>query len=231
MNVIEFRGVGLKDGGRVLLSDLNLSLGPGEKLAVFGPSGSGKSEFLKLAAGIRPPDSGKVMTADIRLGLPAPAGYILNEGGLLNNLTLVQNAALPAVYHRILSPSEAESRARALLAEFDQESEADRKPALASAAARRLAQLARALLFRPALFVLENPLEDMDAENARAVHGALERIRADEKACAVLETRSLAPFLDWAGRFMLMYEGRFKLFSGKAELLNDRDPAVGVFLR
>ena len=231
MRVIEFRGVTLQDGSRARLSNFDLSLDAGERLVVFGASGSGKSDLLKVAAGVAAPASGTVSLLGPAQGRPAPVGYVPNEGGLLNNLTLAQNVALPALYHRLAARGEVEARARALLEEFGQGGEADRRPSLASAAARRMAQLARALLVEPALFVLEHPLEDMDAGNARFISAALERIRTDAKACAILGTRKLAPYLDWGSRFLLVGEGRFKLFSDKAELMQNDDPAVRVFLQ
>jgi len=231
MSVIEFRGVTLREGAKLLLSGFDLALGAGERLVVFGASGSGKSDFLKLAAGVASPASGAVVLLGPALARPAPVGYVPNQGGLINNLTLAQNVALPALYHKLLPAREAEARSRAFLAELGQSDEAERRPAMASAAARRMAQLARALLVEPALFVLEHPLEDMDSRNARLISGTLERIRSDANACAILGTRKLGPYLEWGSRFLLLSEGGFKIYADKAQLLREEDQAVKVFLQ
>ena len=230
MSLLEFRKVSLKDGARTLMRGLDVALEAGERLVVFGPSGSGKRAFLKMAAGVLEPDSGTVTLSGPRPGRPAPIGYVTNEGGLISNLTLVQNAALPAVYHRLLAPGEAEERARTLLREWGHGAAADLRPSMASVAAQRLAQFARALLIEPALFVLDTPLEDVDAENARTIRKVLGRIR-EEGRSAVLGTGSLSPYLDWGGRFLMLHEGRARFFADKAGLLKDEDPALRVFLQ
>jgi ABC-type lipoprotein export system ATPase subunit len=225
MSLLEMRGVRL--GARE--PALDLALDAGERVVLFGSLGSGVSLFLRIASGIAPPPSGSVLWSGSPIG--GPVGYAPNRGGLFNNLTLAQNAALPALYHKRLPPREAKDRARALLSEFGRSAEADLRPPLASAAACRAAQLARAILMGPSLFVLEDPLDDMDAADARVIHRALRLIREMPGTCAIVGTTAPSPYLGWGNRFLLREEGGWRLFADKEELLRGDSQAARDFLQ
>lgn len=231
MSLLELRGISVVDAGRAVFHGIDLTLGPGENLVVFGGSGAGKRTLLKIMAGAIAPSSGTVRLGDPRPGRRPPVGYVPNEGGLLNNLTLLQNVALPAVYHKVLDPRAAERRARGLLEEFGLSAQADRRPPAVNFAARRLAQLARALLIEPALFVLDDPLSDVDAATGRRIRGVLEAIKERREASAVLGTGSPVQYLDWGDRFLLLREGETRIFPGRKELLEAEDPGVRIFLK
>lgn len=228
MSILEFRRVSLEEAGQAPVRGVEVSVEPGERLVVFGRSGSGKGTFLKLAAGILEPTSGtvRIATPSGRLAV----GYIPNEGGLLNNLSLLHNVMLPAVYHKLLDFPEAEERARSLLDELGAASQAGRRPAAASVSARRLTQFARALLVEPAVLVMDDPLEDVDAATARTIRGLVERIGEKGEVCAILGTGSLGHYLDWGGRFLLFREGEAVLFEGRRALLGSEDPEVRACL-
>lgn len=226
--ILEFRDVVVKDAsGFTLLADVDLELRAGERLIVFGPSGSGKRALLKMAAGILSPAGGMVrLDAGSRR---CPVGYVLRDGGLLNNVTLLQNVVLPLVYHGALEAPAAIEKGRRLLAELGVRRAAGLRPAAAPLSARKLAQLARALIVEPALYVLESPLDEVDAAGAVAVREVLRRIR-ESGAAALLATGSLGPYLDWGDRFLMIRGDQVRLYAGRDELLADEDPEVKVYL-
>lgn len=227
--MLEFRQVLVKDtAGATLLESVDLALGRGETLVLFGPSGSGKRALLKMAAGILRPAAG---TVELRAGAHScPVGYVLREGGLLNNVTLLQNVALPLVYHRKLPMGEALEKARVQLAELGVKRAASLRPAAAPIAARRLAQFARALLVEPALYLLESPLDDLDAGSAVVVRELLERIRASDEAAAIVATGGLSPYLDWGDRFLMLRGSEVRWHPNKAALLQSTDPELKLYL-
>lgn len=228
MTILRMTGVSVADGGPAVLDGVDVSLEPGDRLVVFGSSGSGKRALLKTAAGILKPAAGEVVLADG--GRPCPVGYVPREGGLLNNQTLIDNVIFPLVYHRALDHSDARRRGLRLLAELGVERVAGLRPAAAPISARRLALLARALLVEPVLYVLESPLDEMDALGAAAVRGALERIKADRRCAAVLGTGAPGPYLEWGGSFRIIQGTRTRAFADRAELLRDPDPDVRLYL-
>lgn len=228
MSVIEFRGVSVADGGPALLTGLDLALEAGERLVVFGSSGSGKRALLKTFAGVLRPAAGSVALADG--GRACPVGWVPKEGGLLNNETLLGNVTLPALYHKLLAPAEARKRAESLLEELGVARQAGLRPAAAPVAARRLAQLARALLCDPVLYVLESPLDDMDVHGAAAVRRVLERIKKEGRAAAVLGTGGPGPYLEWGSRYRVIQGSATRAYAGRAELLAETDSDVRSYL-
>ncbi|MBI4348569.1 MAG: ATP-binding cassette domain-containing protein [Elusimicrobia bacterium] len=226
MSVLELRGVTVKDGEQVLFSGLDLTLADDERLVVFGPSGSGKRALLKLAAGIIVPNAGTARLGERAARAALPVGFVPEEGGLLSNMTLAQNVALPVVYHGRLAPRAALGRARELLAGLGAQRDAERRPALASIAGRRLAHLARAFLAEPALIVLEGPLDELDARAANTVRRALDGLTV----AAIVGTASVAPYLSWGRRFLFLHGGVATLFSDREALTGSKDPALREFL-
>lgn len=228
MSVIAFKGVSVADGGPAVLEGLDFELAAGERVVVFGSSGSGKRALLKTFAGVLRPAEGTV-TLEAR-GKACPVGWVPKEGGLLNNETLLGNVTLPAVYHGLLGAAEAQKRALALLEELGVARQAFLRPASAPVAARRLAQLARALLCDPVLYVLESPLDDMDAHGAAAVRGVLARIKKEGRAAAVLGTGGPGPYLEWGSRYRIIQGSATRAFADREALLADPDPDVRSYL-
>ena len=228
MSILPLQSVTIKDGERTLFSNLDLTLEAGERLVVFGPSGSGKLALLKTAAGILSPRTGNV-SLDMG-GRPLPVGYIAREGGLVANITLLQNVILPVVYHRILEPKIAETKAKTLLFDLGVREAAFQRPAAAPTSAKRMAQFARALLAEPSLYVIDSPFDDIDAAGASAARDVLKRIAQDSRACSIVATGSLKPYLDWGRRFLLIHDDQVRHFAGRDELLRDDDPELKVFL-
>ncbi|MBI5201652.1 MAG: ATP-binding cassette domain-containing protein [Elusimicrobia bacterium] len=223
MSVLELRGATVKDGERTIFAGLDLVLKAGDRLVAFGPSGSGKKALLKLAAGIIRPDSG---TAELTSSSSTPVGYVMEEGGLLSNLSLAQNVALPVLYHGRLGYRDALSRAREALESLGAIREADRRPALCSIAGRRLAHLARAFLADPALMVLEGPLDELDARSTATVRRALD----ETPAAAIVGTAALSPYLAWGRRFLFLHRGKATHYADRASLEKAEDPALREFL-
>ncbi len=216
------RGVGLDDGEHVPLHGVDLSVEAGDRVVVFGGSGSGKRTLLKLAAGILVPETGSVTLSGAG---PIPLGFVSMEGGLLGNLTLLDNSILPLLYHQ-LRGGRAAAKARALFSELGIAQFADRRPAEAGYGARRLAQLARALLCEPPLFVLEEPLAEIDAAAARSVRSLLDRL----DGAVIVVTGSLGQYLDWGRRFLFLHEGRGVLFESAQALRAAKAPEVRACL-
>lgn len=228
MSLLEFRGAAVTGEERMLLRPADVSVEPGERVVVFGGAGSGKHLLLKLAAGVLVPDEGRVLLNDPIAGR-APVGYVTNEGGLLNNMTLLENAVLPGVYHRRHDLAAAVKRARGLFSELGLADQVDHRPTQASAAARRLTQFVRAFMAEPALFVLDDPFDDVDAATARVVRRLLEDIAGRKASAAIVGTGRPGPYLDWGSRFVMLSGGTIKLFGGREDL--SEDPEARVFLQ
>ena len=174
--IIELNGVDvatMRDLSLVVVGDVNWSVAPGEFWVVGGGERSGKSDFLMLVAGLMPPAQGdcKLFGADTRhfgeAELPhrLRVGYVFQGGPLFNSLSIAENLALPLQYQRNLSVADAAVPVNRLLEMFELKPFADLIPANVPPAWCYRAALARALVLKPEVLLLDNPLAGLIAKH------------------------------------------------------------------
>src|SRR5258706_16371532 len=162
-------------GGRVLFTGLNLTVNPGEFVAIMGESGSGKSTLLNLIAGLDVADAGNIaidgvaldtLDDDARTLLRRNAiGFVFQAFHILPHLTLAQNVALPLVLQHA-APAEATARANQMLAAIGLPRRgADFPPQLSRGEVQRVA-IAPALIHGPRLILADEPTRELDSHTA-----------------------------------------------------------------
>jgi phospholipid/cholesterol/gamma-HCH transport system ATP-binding protein len=167
--------------GSLRVERLAFRLERGEALVLCGPVEAG-SAVLRALVGVDEPAAGSAHLFGERLAalsrggaaaLLSRVGFHPRTGALLANLTLRENLLLPLRFHRRATTGEAERAASAALARFGLDEAPDVRPEDASLPLRRLVALARAMVLEPELLVLDDPLDDVEEEMARAVLSAL----------------------------------------------------------
>lgn len=154
-SLLRFQKVALRRGGRLLFDDLDLDLGPGERLQVTGPNGSGKSSLLRLAAGLLSAERGRIERSPVALADEHPA--------LDPNLPLKQ--AL-----RFWGGSAEGAMSSLGIAHL-----ADVPVRLLSSGQLKRAALARVAGSRAPLWLLDEPLNALDADGAKRLGALVER--------------------------------------------------------
>ncbi|MFJ6797590.1 ABC transporter ATP-binding protein [Streptomyces sp. NPDC091268] len=196
------------------LRGINLSVFPGELVAVMGPSGSGKSTLLTLAGGLDTPSSGRVIvegtdiTAANRKQLAAlrrrSIGYVFQDYNLIPALTAAENVALPRELDGI-SARKARVSALAALEEMGLGELADRFPDEMSGGQQQRVAIARALVGDRRLVLADEPTGALDSETGESVL-ALLRQRCDAGAAGILVTHE-PRFAAWADRVVFLRDG------------------------
>jgi ABC-type ATPase involved in cell division len=216
--VIWLEGVSyLRAGGRAL-EDVTLGVSGGELVVVQGPTGSGKSSLLAVAAGARAPDSGAVWIAERNIaGLQASSlpyvrrnvGYLPPDPLLIPDETALENVML-ALAVRGEPIEAAEGDARETLAMVADSAWEGRLARSLSTGQQRLVALARALVGPPPLVVLDEPASGMGGDDREGIARAL--VWARERGCAVLCATSDPSFaqilVDTGGRRVYLEGGR-----------------------
>jgi heme ABC exporter ATP-binding subunit CcmA len=204
--------------GRVrVLHDLDLTLAPGEAIAVAGPNGAGKSTLLRLLAGLMRPTGGEVRVLGRPLAAADPdarraIGLLSHHSLLYDDLTLAENLTFAARLYRLPRPAEA---ARDALEAAGLASRADDTPRRLSRGLLQRAAIARALLHRPRVLLLDEPFTALDAGSADRLRDEL-GARREEGLGLVIVTHHLAEVWDVATRVAVLVDGRWVCDEPKA---------------
>jgi NitT/TauT family transport system ATP-binding protein len=183
------------DNGVAALDGVNLDVAPGEFVAILGPSGSGKSTLLRLIAGLDRPQGG---TVDVGR---ATAAYVFQDAHLLPWRTVARNVELPLELRGV---PRAERRAAAAAALDLVRVPGHLYPAQLSGGMRMRASLARALVTRPTLLLLDEPFAALDEITRQRLDEYLRELWADKGFTAVFVTHSISEAVFLADRAVVL---------------------------
>jgi len=182
--LVEFRQVGKRYGARVVLDDLSFQVARNEFVLLLGPSGVGKTTVLRLIAALEAPTEGEGAVAGQplsrirRRGLPLlrrSIGLVLHDAMLLDDRNVLQNVALPLIVAGVAWRDSLERAAAALQRVGLSEADGRAFPGHLSRSARQRAALARAVINKPALLLVDEPAAHLDHASASNVMRLLEQ--------------------------------------------------------
>jgi lipoprotein-releasing system ATP-binding protein len=209
--VLEARSLAkvFEDVGRKLtvLSDVNLAIHRGDRVAIIGSSGSGKTTLLQLLGGLDAPTSGEVLVNgapmsrlnDVERGRlrNRALGFVYQFHHLLPEFTALENVAMPLLV-RGTPVAEAAQAARELLAAVGLSERTDHRPSQLSGGERQRTAVARALVTRPAAVLADEPTGNLDRPTGQRVFELLLELNAKLGTSLVVVTHDpdLAARLD-----------------------------------
>ncbi len=192
--MISLKDVTVHLGGKDVLRGVDLSFAPGKSTVVMGPSGSGKSTLLKTAAGLIPPDAGKVLFRGRDMfqlseggmrELRKASGFVFQDGALWENKTLMENLALPLEVHfPELRPPEVRRRVVRSLERGGLADRAEMRPAALSGGEKKIASFLRALITEPSILFMDEPTLSIDHTMEEKVRLMISELKA--RGCAII---------------------------------------------
>ena len=234
MSSIDLLRLGKTYGDVAALSDISLHVGHGELLTVLGPSGSGKSTLLAIIAGLTNPTSGSISIGNRDVTwLPAAKrniGLVFQSYALFPHMNIYGNVAFPLVVRKIPANEIAERVAHVLrllrLSGFER-----RRPGELSGGQQQRAALARALVFRPDILLLDEPLGALDRKLREEVQIELRQLQRSLGITTILVTHDQQEALSLSDRIVVLADGRLQQVGTPEEVyLKPKNTFVADFL-
>ncbi|BDV32355.1 metal ABC transporter ATP-binding protein [Microbacterium terricola] len=215
---LQIAGAALRRDGRELWSGLDLTVAPGELIAVLGPSGSGKTTLLRAILGLEPLSDGTItaLGEPVRRRGNRRIGYIPQQRPLPRDVALRGRdlVALGVDGHRFgfaLPKKGDRARVDALIDAVGARELADRPVGVLSGGEQQRLRVGQALADEPRLLLCDEPLTSLDLANQQAVIGLIDRHRRRAGAGVLLVTHDINPVLETVDRILYLAHGRFTL--------------------
>ena len=214
-------------GGRTVVDRLDLRVAAGEMVCLLGPSGCGKTTTLRMAAGFIAPDAGRVEIGGTDYAeVPPdrrPTAMVFQNYALWPHMTVAQNVGFSLRMRKVPKP-EAARRIAEVLELVGLERHAGSYPARISGGEQQRAALARALVARPQLLLLDEPLSNLDAKLRERVRDEIREIQQRLGITTLFVTHDQDEALTVADRIAVMNNGCIEQYAPPAELY--RSPAT-----
>ncbi|MGW2351898.1 ABC transporter ATP-binding protein [Actinacidiphila glaucinigra] len=218
---VEFRTLRRSFGATTALDGLDLTVRPGELVALLGPSGCGKTTALRMLAGFEHPDSGQVLVdGEDVTRIPAhrrDAGMVFQSYSLFPHLSAADNVAF-GLRMRKVGAAERRTRAAELLDLVGLPDHGDRYPHQLSGGQQQRVALARALALRPRVLLLDEPLSALDAKVRTTLREEIRRLQRELGITTLFVTHDQEEALSMADRVAVMNAGRMEQCAAPAEL-------------
>ncbi len=206
-----------------ILDGVSLDIGAKEFIAFLGPSGSGKSTLLRIIAGLETADSGEVLLDDARIDNLPPGkrdvAMVFQHYALYPHMTVRENMAFGLRNARVPKDEIAtmiEEAARSLeISEL-----LDRKPGQLSGGQRQRVAIGRAIVKRPRVFLLDEPLSNLDAALRTRTRVELAQLNQRVEAAIILVTHDQAEAMTLADRIIVMNDRRIQQVGTPMEIYN-----------
>jgi putative spermidine/putrescine transport system ATP-binding protein len=221
-------------GASVAVDELDLSVREGELVALLGPSGCGKTTTLRMVAGFLPPTSGRVLfDGDDVTRLPAhkrSTGMVFQSYALFPHMTAAQNVGF-GLEMRGLSGAERAGKVDEALKLVRLSHLAGRLPRELSGGQQQRVALARALVINPKLFLLDEPLSNLDAKLRAEVRIEIRALQQRLGLTTLMVTHDREEALTMADRLVVMEAGRVRQIGSPRQLYDEpQDAFVADFV-
>jgi general L-amino acid transport system ATP-binding protein len=213
--IIRFENVNKWFGRFHALRDINLEVGPGERIVICGPSGSGKSTLIRCINRLEEHQQGKIIVDGIELCDDVKAveqvrkqvGMVFQQFNLFPHLTVLENLTLAPIWVGKVSRDEAESRALQQLTRVRIAEQARKYPLQLSGGQQQRVAIARALCLTPKIMLLDEPTSALDPEMIKEVLDVMMEL-AQQGITMLCVTHEMGFARSVADRVIFMDEGQ-----------------------
>ncbi len=208
-------------GAFTALEQLNLKIDDGEFLVLLGPSGCGKSTTMRLVAGLEEPTAGDILIGGRRINdVPArdrDLAMVFQNYALYPHMTVGENIGYPLKIAR-LPRAERESRVREAAEKVEMAHLLTRRPGELSGGQRQRVALARAIVRTPQLFLMDEPLSNLDAKLRTVMRAELKHLQKELGTTTIYVTHDQVEAMTLADRIVILNDARIQQIGTPAEV-------------
>ena len=210
MAEIQLKNVTKRWGSFVGVDDFDLKIADQEFLVLLGPSGCGKTTTMRMIAGLEDPTSGEIWIGDREVTTLDPkdrdVAMVFQSYGLYPNMTVWENIRFPLKVRKV-PETEHEERVKRAADMVELQEFLDRKPAALSGGQRQRVALARAIVREPQVFLMDEPLSNLDAKLRVSTRAQIKNLSHELKVTTIYVTHDQIEAMTLADRVVVMKNG------------------------
>lgn len=239
--MIEIKGLNKAFGEKRVLSDIDVDIRDGELFSVIGPSGIGKSTFIKCIIRLLKPDSGSIIVDGQDIGstkneftlakVRRSFAYLFQEGALFDSLTVLENVSFGLKYLTDRPKADYPRIVREKLALVGLEDVEHLKPAELSVGMKKRVALARSIAFEPKYILYDEPTTGLDPVTTGMVKDMVTDMHAKLGVTTVVVTHDMRLALEISTRVAMLYGGEFAEVSEPEKFKRSPNAAVKEFMK
>lgn len=219
--IVRLTGVTKRYGVQAAVDNVNLEIHRGEFFTLLGPSGSGKTTTLRLISGFERPDSGRIEIDGMDVsGIPPfmrTVNTVFQDYALFPHMSVIENIAYGPTMHGVAKP-EALKRAEEALAMVRLADVGGRMPGQLSGGQRQRVAMARAVVNRPKVLLLDEPLGALDLKLRHEMQFELQRIQRELGITFIYVTHDQEEALTMSNRIAVFHQGAIRQIGGPRDL-------------
>src|SRR5918911_697381 len=230
MAPVSFHSVWKRFGAVEAVRDLTLEVADGELMVLVGPSGSGKTTALRMLAGLEAVDEGEVRIGERVVNRIAPrerdVAMVFQDYALYPQMTVRDNLAF-GLRRRGVPRAEVAARVARAAASLELDPLLGRRPRQLSGGQQQRVALGRALVRDPQVFLMDEPLSNLDAKLRAQTRGEIRRLKQEGRTTTVYVTHDQVEAMTMGDRIVVMQDGRLEQ-AGTPEEVYDHPANVFV---
>lgn len=241
-NIVEIQNLSKSFGDNQVLKDINLDIKENEVVAIIGPSGTGKSTFLRTLNYLDEPTDGKITVGDVTIDaknyskkevqqLRLQSSMVFQNYNLFKNMTAIENVMESLVTVRNIEKNKARQIALEQLKRVGLENRQDAYPSQLSGGQQQRVGISRALAVNPKVLLFDEPTSALDPMLVAEVLQTIKKLVETGNVTLLLVTHEISFAKDVASRVLFMNEGRVAADGTPQEILeNPTDETLQQFL-
>ncbi len=210
--------------GTVALENFNLDIEDGEFLVLYGPSGCGKTTILRLLSGLERPEEGSIFFDEELVNRKLPqdrnTAMVFQNYSLYSHLTVYKNIAFPLKMKKV-QKEEMDKRVMRMAKLLDIEHLLNRRPRALSGGQRQRVALGRAIIRDPELFLLDEPLSNLDTNMRMELRAQIVKMHNELGTTFVYVTHDQTEAMVMGDRVAIMYEGEIRQIDKPWKVYNE----------